>query len=95
MVGNLARLNARASANGGPTPPPLCLGFSLNRLIDLAERWVVGVGVLAALVLVPLVALNVVGDLDTAFSIVESLNPNHLDLFTQQSYRQQPQPRRH
>ncbi len=27
----------------------------MNRLIDLAERWVVGVGVLAALLLVPLV----------------------------------------
>jgi TRAP-type mannitol/chloroaromatic compound transport system permease small subunit len=31
------------------------MGTSLNRFIDLAERWVVGIGVLAALLLVPLV----------------------------------------
>ncbi len=53
-------------------------GFLAVSMTDFVQ----GIIMFLALVLVPLVALNVVGDLDTAFSIVESLNPNHLDLFT-------------
>jgi SSS family solute:Na+ symporter/sodium/proline symporter len=35
-----------------------------------------------ALIIVPVVALNVVGDVETTLNIVETLNPSHLDLFT-------------
>ncbi len=53
-------------------------GFLAVSMTDFVQ----GIIMFLALILVPLVALNIVGDLDTTISIVESLNPNHLDLFT-------------
>ena len=53
-------------------------GFLAVSMTDFVQ----GIIMFLALVLVPLVALNVVGDLGTTLSIVETLNPNHLDLFT-------------
>lgn len=53
-------------------------GFLAVSMTDFVQ----GIIMFLALVIVPLVALNVVGDLDTTLTIVESLNPNHLDLFT-------------
>lgn len=53
-------------------------GFLAVSMTDFVQ----GIIMFLALVIVPLIALNVVGDIDTAFSIVESLNPNHLDVFT-------------
>lgn len=53
-------------------------GFLAVSMTDFVQ----GIIMFLALILVPLVALNVVGDLGTTISIVETLNPNHLDLFT-------------
>jgi SSS family solute:Na+ symporter len=53
-------------------------GFLAVSMTDFVQ----GIIMFLALVIVPLVALNVVGDVGTTLSIVESLNPNHLDLFT-------------
>lgn len=53
-------------------------GFLAVSMTDFVQ----GIIMFLALVIVPLVALNVVGDLGTTISIVETLNPNHLDLFT-------------
>lgn len=53
-------------------------GFLAVSMTDFVQ----GIIMFLALVIVPLVALNVVGDIDTTLTIVESLNPNHLDLFT-------------
>lgn len=53
-------------------------GFLAVSMTDFVQ----GIIMFLALILVPLVALNVVGDLGTTLSIVETLNPNHLDLFT-------------
>lgn len=53
-------------------------GFLAVSMTDFVQ----GIIMFFALILVPLVALNVVGDLGTTLSIVETLNPNHLDLFT-------------
>lgn len=53
-------------------------GFLAVSMTDFVQ----GIIMFLALVIVPLVALNVVGDVGTTLTIVESLNPNHLDLFT-------------
>ncbi len=53
-------------------------GFLAVSMTDFVQ----GIIMFLALVIVPLVALNVVGDFDTTLTIVESLNPSHLDLFT-------------
>jgi SSS family solute:Na+ symporter len=53
-------------------------GFLAVSMTDFVQ----GIIMFLALIIVPLVALNVVGDLGTTISIVETLNPNHLDLFT-------------
>lgn len=53
-------------------------GFLAVSMTDFVQ----GIIMFLALVIVPLVALNVVGDIGTTLTIVESLNPNHLDLFT-------------
>lgn len=53
-------------------------GFLAVSMTDFVQ----GIIMFFALILVPLVALNVVGDLGTTLSIVETLNPNHLDMFT-------------
>lgn len=53
-------------------------GFLAVSMTDFVQ----GIIMFLALVIVPLVALNVVGDVGTSLTIVESLNPNHLDLFT-------------
>ncbi|MDZ7869001.1 MAG: sodium/proline symporter PutP [Rheinheimera sp.] len=53
-------------------------GFLAVSMTDFVQ----GIIMFLALIMVPLVALNVVGDIGTTLSIVETLNPNHLDLFT-------------
>ena len=53
-------------------------GFLAVSMTDFVQ----GIIMFLALIIVPLVALNVVGDVGTTLNIVESLNPNHLDLFT-------------
>ncbi len=53
-------------------------GFLAVSMTDFVQ----GIIMFLALVMVPMVALNVVGDFNTTLTIVESLNPNHLDLFT-------------